>query len=88
MLKFKATSNGGEYKLFIAQISPGRFALFGIEDIVANRFFDTEGFSFVSYINDKEKIRDNIVNFCKNYNVTFTEKQLKKLEAKLEKIYA
>ena len=88
MLKFKATSNGIDCKLFIAQISPGRFALFGCEDIVANRFIDTEGFSFLYHSKDKETIRDNIVNFCKNYNVTFTEKQLEKLEAKLEKIYA
>lgn len=88
MLKFKATNNGIEYKFFIAQIGSGRFALLSSEKIIANRFIDTQGFSFVYHINDKETIRDNIVEFCEKFSVTFTEKQLKKLEAKLEKIYA
>lgn len=89
MLKFKAMlSSNVELNFFIAQVSYNQYALFADEEIACNRVINGMTFCFNQTAPDHKMLLSNIVEFCEKFSVTFTEKQLKKLEAKLEKIYA
>lgn len=93
MLKFKATIlDQFEVKCFIAQVAPYKFLLFVDDVIVGNRMTDVKpiDFDLTAFITtyDIEEKGKMIVDFCSKFHVYFTEKQLTKLKAKLEKINA